>query len=143
MKRYITLALAMASTAAIAHSDVKDPNVQKRMAGMKEMAAQMKTLGAMSKGQSAFDASAANAALDAISTQATSIPALFEVEANDPQSEALPRIWTDHVTFINHAARLNETAETLTGTVQQKNDLGRAIKQLGQSCRGCHETFKE
>lgn len=110
---------------------------------MKEMAAQMKTLGAMSKGQSAFDASAANAALAAISTQAARIPALFEIKADDPQSEALPRIWTDHDTFTNRARRLNEAAETLTGTVQQKSDLGRAIKQLGRACRSCHETFKE
>ena len=143
MKRYVILALAMAGSAAIAHSDVKDPNVQKRMAGMKDMAAQMKTLGAMSKGKSAFDASAANAALAVISTQAARIPALFEIKADDPQSEALPRIWADHNTFTNHARRLNEAAETLTGTVQKKSDLGRAVKQLGRACRSCHETFKD
>ncbi len=41
----IALTLGLAATAALAHTDVKDPQVKARMDAMKTMAGDLKTLG--------------------------------------------------------------------------------------------------
>lgn len=142
MKKYIAIALIATGTAALAHSGVKDPDVMNRMMGMSELAKQMKIIGTMHMGQAAFDAQAANAALDKISEEAGYIPSLFEKEALDPKSEALPAIWEDFETFTARADSLRDTATALSGTVETSGDLMQVMHQIGQSCSACHSDFR-
>lgn len=142
MKKYIAIALIASGTAAFAHSGVKDPDVMSRMIGMSELAKQMKAIGSMAKGETAFDADAINAALAKISEEAGNIPSLFEKRALDPKSEALPVIWEDFGTFTAHATDLEEVSGGLIGTVQTSADLGPAVQQIGQACGACHADFR-
>ncbi len=143
MKTYIALGAIALGTAAFAHSGVKDPDVMNRMMGMSEMAKQMKVLGAMAKGEQAFDAAAVDAALARMSEEASYIPSLFEPKATDPKSEALPVIWDEFATFEEHARALEKTSTALSGTVATRADLGPVMKELGQACSACHSDYRQ
>ncbi|MFD1341496.1 c-type cytochrome [Litorisediminicola beolgyonensis] len=143
MKIYIALALIAAGTVAVAHSGVKNPDVMNRMIGMSEMAKQMKTVGAMAKGETAFDADAVNAALATLSEEASYIPSLFEINATDPKSEALPVIWEEFDTFAGHAKHLEEITASLAGTVKSPGDLGPVMKEVGKACAACHSDYRK
>lgn len=57
------LALIAAGTAALAHGGVTNKDVMARMMVMSSISDQMKVIGSMAKGETAFDADAVNAAL--------------------------------------------------------------------------------
>ncbi|MGR3452600.1 c-type cytochrome [Pseudooceanicola sp.] len=142
-KQAITMALLLAGTTVLAHSGVKDPDVMNRMMGMSEMARQVKLLGSMAKGETAFDAAAGNKALEKISEEASDIPSLFETRATDPNSEALPVIWETFDRFTGHAQELERVSGALAGTLEARADLAPAMKQVGRACGACHSNFRE
>lgn len=143
MKAYVTLAALLLGTAALAHSGVTNPDVMNRMMGMSELAKQMKVLGEMAKGQTDFDADAVNAALAKMSEEASYIPSLFEIEAPDPKSEALPGIWQNFDDFKGHASTLETVTARLSGTVEGPGDLAPAMKEVGQVCSACHADYRK
>jgi cytochrome c556 len=96
----------------------------------------------MVKGAVPFDAEAAKAALRQISEEASYIPSLFQTEALDPKSEALPVIWGDFDTFASRAKRLENTAARLAGGIETAADLGPAVQQIGKACGACHADFR-
>ncbi|GGM06242.1 cytochrome c [Pseudooceanicola nanhaiensis] len=142
-KQAITMALLLAGTAVLAHGGVKDPDVMNRMMGMSEMARQVQILGAMAKGETAFDAEAGNKALAKLSEEASYIPTLFEPEATDPKSEALPVIWEKYDRFTAHAQELERVTGALAGTIETRADLAPAMRQVGQACGACHSSFRQ
>ncbi|MGR3322912.1 MAG: c-type cytochrome [Pseudooceanicola sp.] len=142
-KQAITLALVMAGTAVFAHGGVKNPDVLNRMEGMSELARQLKIIGGMAKGETAFDAKAINAALEKMNEEASLIPALFEPEATDPKSEALPVIWEEFDAFTAQAEDLERVTGKLAGTIETSADLRPALKQVGQACGVCHSDYRE
>lgn len=143
MKKYIALGLILAGTAAFAHGGVKDPDVMNRMMGMSALAKHMKLIGGMAKGETTFDAAAVNTTLGKMSEEASYIPSLFETEADDPKSEALPVIWEKFDTFTDHAAKLETLTSGLAGTVETEADLRSVVQQVGKACGACHSTFRE
>ncbi len=143
MKQVVTAVMLVAiGTAALAHSGVKDKNVKARMDVMKAIGAQTKVLGSMAKGKTAFDAAAANAAVDQIAKHSAQVPALFETQASDPKSEASPAIWGDWSDFTALANNSTNTAMGLAGTISTKADLGPALKKLGATCKACHSKYR-
>lgn len=144
MKRLATTALLVAlGTAALAHSGVKDKDVMARMEVMKAIGAQTKVIGTMAKGQAAFDAAAANAALRQIAAHSAQIPALFESQASDPKSEALPAIWEDWADFTALAEDSVTVAEGLAGSITSEADLRPALGQVGATCKACHSKYRQ
>lgn len=143
MKRYLVFAALAAGTAAFAHSGVKDPDVMKRMAGMSEMAEQMKVLGDMAKGTAAFDAGTVDAALAKVSQEASAIPALFKPRATDPKSEALPVIWDAFDNFRDQADELETLTTGLVGTIESRDDLGPVMRDIGKACAACHAEYRK
>ncbi|MFT7596752.1 MAG: cytochrome c556 [Paracoccaceae bacterium] len=86
------LFLIIAATAALAYQGVQNPTVKARMDAMSAIGKNTKVLGAIAKGQVAFDATTAKAAAGAIADHAAQISALFQEPATDPKSEAQPVI---------------------------------------------------
>lgn len=144
MKRLTTTVMLVAlGTAAFAHSGVKDKDVMARMELMKAIGAQTKVIGTMAKGQASFDAAAANAAIGQIAAHSAKIPALFESQATDPKSEALPAIWEDWANFVALAEDATTVAERLAGSISSEADLGPALGQLGATCKACHSKYRQ
>jgi cytochrome c556 len=136
------LALAGIAATAAAHSSVDNAAVQARMDAMKRMATHLKTLGEMAKGNRDFDAAAAQEAARRLEAEAGKIPALFEPEEDHPASEAKAAIWEEWEDFTGLAEDLAAASEDATG-ITAPDDLRPALRELGASCGGCHQAYRE
>lgn len=131
-----------AMTSAFAHSDVANPAVAKRMMGMEAIGSASKTIGNMARGRVAFDPAKAQEAAREIAKHALEIPVLFKIPEQDPQSEALPDIWTNFDDFTAQAAALNKAAERAAKITDLKS-LKSAMREIGGACGSCHKTYRE
>ncbi|MDE0520824.1 MAG: cytochrome c [Boseongicola sp.] len=132
-----------AATTALAHQGVQSPAVKARMHGMSAIAENLKTLGMMARGATAFDVDAARAAAAAIATHASTVPELFEANETDPMSKARPAIWTNFEDFRAKASVLESIADGLSTSITTPEDLGPAMGSLGASCNSCHSIYRE
>lgn len=135
----VTLSLGVAA-ATMAYADVSNPAVAARMEAMKDIGGSMKTLGDMAKGSVDFDAEAAQAALATVAESAAVLPALFEAQESDPESEAKPEIWTNWDDFVSKAEALEAAAAG--ATIASSDDIGPAMGALGGSCKSCHSEYR-
>ena len=138
---FAALVAVTAAGAVLAHEGVENETVLARMDGMKELGQELKTLGAMAKGQQAFDADAAQAALDRIAEGAAQIAGQFEAEVVVEKSEARPAIWRNWEDFTAKADALAQRSAALR--VTRPGDLGPALRDLGGACKACHTDYRE
>ncbi|MDA7429370.1 cytochrome c [Primorskyibacter aestuariivivens] len=141
MKKTLAIMVVLAGTgAALAHTGVKNKTVLERMDGMKALAEQVKVLGDMAKGKTAYDADRAAAARTALIEEAAKVTAEFEAPETDPKSEALPVIWSDWDGFVSDARALENAVAALdTGSL---DGVRAGLGAVGQSCSGCHEDYR-
>lgn len=139
----IAILAGFAATVAWTHEGVQNPAVEKRMQGMKEIAAHVEVIGKMAKGAAAFDASAARAAASGIVIHAAAAPRLFEQPEDDPKSEAKPAIWENFEDFTAKSRELEGIAAELSSTISTLADLGPALQRLGDNCKACHQLYRE
>ncbi|MEP2532458.1 cytochrome c [Shimia sp.] len=128
---------------AVAHTNVQNAAVKARMAAMSGIAAEMKTLGQMTKGATAFDRDAARAAANAIADHSAATPELFEAEETDPKSEAKALIWANFDDFTSKAGELEAVALGLANSIDSADDLGPAMSALGATCKSCHTKYRQ
>lgn len=142
MKRIATALIVglTIGTVALAHEGVEDPIVGARMDAMSATGAASKVLGNMARGRADFDAAAAAEAKDSLMTIAADIPALFEMNATDPKSEAKPDIWDNFDDFTAKAAALQAAAEALDASSLEGVQAG--MGAIGASCGGCHKPYR-
>lgn len=134
-------ALAALATAAFADDAATNPAVLARMEAMKSIAAEVKALTGMARGEVEFDAGEVAARMEAIAARGGEIPALFEAPETDPTSEALPAIWASYPEFTLRASALVEAAKAGAGAADEF-ELEEAIGALGQACKACHGSFR-
>ena len=118
--------------------------VKERMDAMKAIGKAMKTLGAMAKGEAAFDAPKVQAASKIISGHADALDRLFpdtKASRKSHVTEAAPAIWADKPAFLALAREMAQAADGLE-KVGASGDLGASMKALGATCKGCHEKFR-
>ena len=140
---WVPLALMVGAFGALAHEGVKNPAVMARMDAMSAVGAATKVLGQMAKGEVAFDAAKAEAALVTLSEKAAAVPVLFEANENDPKSEARPEIWFDFATFMAEAQAMEAAAKSAMGQMKSQADVGPALARIGVTCKNCHKAFRE
>lgn len=142
-RKVITVCLALGSaTAALAHEGVQNPAVKARMDGMSAIANNMKTLGQMAKGSSAFHAETARSAAAEIARHAAATPDLFEANETDPKSEARPEIWVRFDDFTAKAVELETIATGAAQSIREPADLRATMGTLGASCKACHSDYR-
>ena len=135
------LALCTFAGAAVAHTGVTNPAVLARMEAMSAIAAEVKALTAMARGEVAFDGGEVARAMAAIATTGGQVPVLFEKPESDPASEALPTIWTSYPDFARRAAAMIAAARAGAGATDAAA-LHDALGTLAETCRSCHASFK-
>lgn len=140
LKTALAAALVL-GTAGFAVAYAQNPDVQKRQEAMGLIGSNAKKLNQMSQGQVAFDAAAAQAAFAAISERAAQVPALFEVEADDPESDAADEIWMMWDDFVAKSQALQAAAQAGAG-VDSPEALGAAMQGLNGTCKDCHSQYK-
>lgn len=132
-----------AAVTAFAHEGVRDPQVAARMNAMTEIAAQVKILGMMAKGETDFDRDKARAAAASVADHAKQSVALFEPQADDPKSEALPVIWENYADFTLKSNALETAASTAAAQIETENDVRQALQDIGQTCSACHKLYRK
>lgn len=143
-RKFVAIGLSlMTAGVAFAHGGVQNPAVMARMDAMMSIADNMKTLGEMAKGTSAFDPGVARSAAAAIAESAAATPGLFEENETDPKSEARPEIWLNHADFTAKALELEALATGFANSITERSDLNAALGALGANCQSCHAAYRQ
>lgn len=144
LKRPLLIALCLTlSGAALAHQNVKNPAVKARMDGMVKINAAMKSLAQMAKGAAPYKQATADNALKVIIIQSGKVPNLFRDQQDDPKSESLPAIWSDFGDFTQKAKDMERAAQKATGQVKDQASLRAAMREIGVTCKACHDSYRE
>lgn len=134
--------LGLAATAAVAQDDV----VGERQDLMKSNRDAMRELVPMARGERAFDAEAALAALEKLQRDADAMDAeRLYPEGSDAgaDTEAAPTIWSDRDGFVAAIDKFRtDTAAGVAAAPQDAASLGQALGPIGQNCQSCHETYR-
>jgi len=56
---------------------------------------------------------------------------------------SLPAVWEQPDDFASRVVAFREAADGLRDTVAANGEIGPAIQALGQSCKGCHDNYRE
>lgn len=145
------LLAGLAATTAIGDSHVSkaaQAAVKARQSTMQLYAFNVGQLGAMAKGEVAYDADAASAAagnlvkLTSMNQMAAWMPGTDNATLGDA-TRALPAIWESGSEIGAKAAALREAAVALEAAAGGGLDsLKGAMGAVGQSCGGCHELYR-
>lgn len=140
LTKLAALAVIFTGTLAYAHNGVKNADVMARMNAMSAIAKATQTLGDMARGKTPLHQAKARMARDTITLNAGKVPDLFENQATDPKSEALPVIWDNWSDFTARAEKMQQAAFALDFT--DKAALAASMRDLGATCGGCHKLYR-
>lgn len=151
MFRRLAMAASVALIAAptLAHSaEDMDPNVNARHALMQLYAYNLGVLGGMAQGRMDYDADMAQSAADNLYHLSRSGSARMWPQgtsnADLDYSRALPAIWENMSDYGARYGALQEaTAAMQAAAGTGLEALQGAIGPIGQSCGGCHRTYRE
>lgn len=144
------LSLAGFATAAFAaaHSDkAAMAAVEARHAQMKLIAYHTGLLGAMAKGEMDYDAASAENAATNLHAAAGMARDPLWIEGTEQGtvegSRAKAEIWSDPAEFDEKFMALETaSAEMIDAASTDVESLRAAMGAIGQSCKGCHETYR-
>lgn len=73
------------------------------------------------------------------------VPNVFPAGSGEGKTESLPAIWEKPVEFKAAMDKYVKAANDLADVVDASDmkNLGASVQALGQSCKGCHEDFRE
>lgn len=137
----LMVALLASSSTLWAHSGATGV-VKERMDNFKDSKASMKLLKKAVR-KNDFDTIAQEAL--AINLWATKLTDHFPKNSNPHPSEALDRIWQEFEKFEARAEFQSKASEQLhqAGLNRDAKGAGAALSELAQSCKGCHDDYRE
>lgn len=138
-KTLLVSALLMTGT-AFAETEATTPEVIARQDLMKAMGGAAKTLGGMASGEVAYDATAAEAAKQAMIAAAGEIEAKFTANVEDAGSAAKPEVWSSWDDFLAKGKALNDAAAALD--VASVETIGAGMGGIGGACKACHTNYR-
>ncbi len=127
---------------AIAHENQKNPEIRYRHAIMETLSNQFVAMGLILQAKvDRPDEMAVNAR--ALAENVRLIAGLFP--DNSKGAKALPLIWDEPEKVAQAAQRAVDAADALVAAATDGNRqaIARAFKAAGDSCKGCHERYKE
>lgn len=135
------IGVLLTAGAAFAEGDRTDPNAIARSDLMKVIGKNTGILGGMAKGETAYDAAAAEGAKAALVEAAAKIEETFKDQgADDPASEAKPEIWANWDEFLTDAKALGDAAGAMD--IASAETIGAGMGALGGTCKDCHTEFR-
>jgi cytochrome c556 len=103
-------------------------------------------VGAMVKGEKAYDQATVDAAMVVIDETAKKLPTLFPVGMKglkaDGDYSASPKIWEDKAGFDAHIASFAKAVTDAKGKIKDLDSLKATWPAIGKECGGCHETYR-
>ena len=143
----LTFALAGSAFAAGHISEDAARAMKARQSHMTLYSFNLATVGGMAQEKIPYDAAAAASAANSLAALANMDQSAYWVEGSDNTvegSKALPLIWTDMAGFEAKQQELATAATALAAVAGDGLDaLKAAFGPVGQSCGGCHRTYRE
>lgn len=143
----IGAAVLTISVAGFAASDAEKNALKYRQNVMKAIGMNMGAMGAMLKGEVAFDTAAMKQHAGAIQYMARVIPHAFKMKTGDAgPTESKAEIWEKWAEFEAAAKTLDDEAGKMMEAAEtgDKGKIGAAMGSLGKNgCGGCHKVFRE
>lgn len=139
----LAVALALGfSTLALSKTPASGP-IQTRQKAMEAVGDAMKSLSGIAKKEAPFDAAVVRKNAESIVANLETARKAFPAgsEKGDVQTWAKASIWSDGAGFAA-AMKTSHEAATAMAAVKEEAALGPALKALGGSCKGCHETYR-
>ncbi|MEN8180733.1 MAG: cytochrome c [Pseudomonadota bacterium] len=140
---FLSLALTVGSTSVLA-DEIEDA-VDYRQGIMNVLRYNVKSMGDMVKGKTAFDAADfARYSKDLAAASGLDLLAGFPEDSLNDDSDASDIIWLDWETFQEKYQALQEQAAKLA-EVATRGDEAEMKQQFGsaaKTCKGCHDDFK-
>ena len=144
----VAAAMAAFSSTAIAN-DPMEKAIKARKGQMQLYAFNLGQLGAMAKGEVAYDAAAATAAANNLLAVVTLDAMSMWPQGSD--STAMPGKTRAKVEAWTTWPEIGKKSEAMTAAAQQMaaaaggglDSLKGAIGEVGKGCKGCHETYRE
>ncbi|MGE0233164.1 MAG: cytochrome c [Flavobacteriaceae bacterium] len=124
-------------------SAAEDP-IAARQAVMKSNGAAVGALAKMVKGETEYNALAAEMAMRTISSGLVAFPSLFPAGSETGgDTKASPKIWEDMAGFQQAAAKATADAAAAIGPAGQGLDALKGVfGTVARNCAGCHETYQ-
>lgn len=148
MKTVLATTAVLVSLATGALAQDLPAEVKARQGQFRIMAINLGILGGMAKGQTAYDAAAAQAAADSIvGITMVNQPPLWK-EGTDSMSidgtRAMPGIWDNIPDVLAKWAALGTAAAELQQVAGTGKDaIGPMLGKVGGACKACHDTYRE
>ncbi|MCB1691884.1 MAG: cytochrome c [Pseudomonadales bacterium] len=120
-----------------------DAEIKYRQAVMKAVGGHMASMGAILRGRTHLGDLDVHA--NAMAELAQIVPTVFPEGSGDGKTEALPAIWEKADDFKKHVDEYVKAANDMADAANsgEMGRIGPAIQALGQSCKGCHDNFRE
>ena len=147
MLRTILIASTIALPAFAQEEENTPIAVQARQGHMKAQALHLGALGAMAKGDVAYDAEMASAHASELAALSALAQTGYWPEGTSADevagSEALPAIWENMDDFESKKEALHQAAMQLeTAAGEGAEQLQAAMSAVGQACGSCHKTYR-
>ncbi len=142
-----TLAVVAATLSLPAAAQFQKPEdaVKYRQSGMFVMANHFGRIGAMVNGRAPYDAAAATANAEIVSTMSMLPFAGFvEGTASTTKGGAKADIWTKRADFDAGARKMQQEITKLVAAAKTNNldNLKAAFGEVGKTCKGCHDDYR-
>ncbi|GAB4348808.1 MAG: cytochrome c [Gammaproteobacteria bacterium] len=146
MERRKALGLGMVLSLAVAGTAIADSEgvIKYRQGVMKSLAGHMGAMAMIVRGKVDYGANLGEHArgLHALTRM---VPALFPEGSDFGETGALPEIWKKPDDFRSKAEAAEQAAARLAEVAASgdRSAVGAAFKEVGKSCKGCHESYRE
>lgn len=140
-----TVAGLALSLPAAAQFQKPEDAVKYRQSAMFVMANHFGRIGAMVAGRAPYDAAAAAANAEVVSTM-SKLPFVGFVDGTPGTAKggASPKIWSDRAGFDAAAKKMQDEVAKLVAASKSNNldTLKAAFGPVGQTCKGCHDDYR-
>ncbi|KMW57372.1 Cytochrome c' [Candidatus Rhodobacter oscarellae] len=140
-------ALAIAATTAFAGGHAGNPAVKARKSHMQLYGFHLGILGGMAKGDTEYNAAAAQTAADNLAALATMNTMAFwvpgtSVDELGDETRALAKMWAADSTVIDKAMALGAAATAMQAAAGSLEGVQGAIGAVGGACGSCHKAYR-
>lgn len=118
--------------------------IKYRQAAFQVMGFHSQRIGSMIKGERPFDKAVSTQDAAIIEMMAMQMDAAFPAGTDTPPSKAKPEVWQDAAQFRQKMDELKSSTRKLSEATRSGdlNHIRAAFNQTAQSCKSCHEGFR-
>jgi len=135
------ICLILIPVAGTAGSVLPEDAIQARQEIMKFIGSNMRSLGAIQRGQAEFEPAMTKSIGHAIHVMSLSLPFLFVEGSFDGDTDSKQEIMTSDGFGVHLNNMIN--ASLMLKNAASEDDFAMAFSQLGQTCSACHREFRK